>query len=109
MQVPSYSYKYQITNYNFANLNYKSQITKEGVNENLITNGNEGIKLDEANEEAKDTRKTQKKPTKLTSIKKKLGEQRKLTKKKPKKLWNMFQTKLGPESNRFVHQKKEIE
>ena len=31
-------------------------------------------------------RKTQKKPTKLTSIKKKLGEQRKLPVKKPEKL-----------------------
>ena len=34
---------------------YKSQITKkEGVNEKLITNGNEGIKFNEAIEEAKD-------------------------------------------------------
>ena len=57
----------QITNHNFADLNYKSQITspnfaclklqitkKEGVNEQLNTNGNEGIKLKEAIEEAKD-------------------------------------------------------
>ena len=45
--------KSQITNYNFASL--KLQITKkEGVNKKLITNGNEGIKLNEAIEEAKD-------------------------------------------------------
>ena len=35
--------------------NYKLQITKkEGVNKKLITNGNEGIKLNEAIKEAKD-------------------------------------------------------
>ena len=45
----------QITNHNFADLNYKSQITNyEGVNEKLNTNGNEGIKLQEAIDEAKD-------------------------------------------------------
>ena len=43
----------QITNHNFASL--QLQITNyEGVNEKLITNGNEGIKLIEAIEEAKD-------------------------------------------------------
>ena len=49
----SSNYKSQIPSHNFARL--KLQITKkEGVNEKLITNGNEGIKLNEAIEEAKD-------------------------------------------------------
>ena len=47
------NYKSQITSPNFACL--KLQITKkEGVNKKLISNGNEGIKLNEAIEEAKD-------------------------------------------------------
>ena len=55
MQVPSYvtSHKSQISNHNFANL--KLQITKkEGIRGKLVTNGNEGIKLTEAIEKAKD-------------------------------------------------------
>ena len=55
MQVSSYvtNHKLQISNHNFANL--QLQITKkEGVRGKLVTNGNEGIKLKEAIEEAKD-------------------------------------------------------
>ena len=47
------NYKSQITSPTFASL--QLQITrKEGVNKKLTTNGNEGIKLNEAIEEAKD-------------------------------------------------------
>ena len=73
MQVPSYAtnHKLHISNHNFANL--KLQVTKkEGVLRKLVINGMKALSSSMKLLKRRKMRKTQKKPTKLTSIKKKL-------------------------------------
>ena len=79
------SYKKLITNYNFASL--KLQITKkEGVNKKLITNGNEGIKLNEAIKEAKDAEEDAEEADEADVIKEEAMKRQRMPMKKPKEI-----------------------
>ena len=87
MQVPSYvtSHKSQISNHNFANL--KLQITKkEGIRGKLVTNGNEGIKLNEAINEAKDAEEDAEEADEADVNKEEAKKRQRMPKKKPKML-----------------------
>ena len=78
-------YKSQITSHNFARL--KLQITKkEGVNEKLITNGNEGIKLNEAIKEAKDAEEDAEEADEADVIKEEAMKRQRMPMKKPREI-----------------------